>query len=101
MFYAAFVDPYGKLHSNLYFDLELYRADTFSPDTEFLSAIDFKISGKSYVDRKEAARNIANNFQDAEKPGLSYRELAMIGDYFAQIARRFGLVQEFRENGII
>lgn len=55
-----------------------------------------------YQRAKEAARNKAvewqNNFCDEN---YSYGELAYWGDYFWRLARRYGLVREFRENGII
>ena len=55
----------------------------------------------TYQQRKEAARQEAIDWQlnDADYP-YSYEGLAIIGNYFYKLARRFGLIREFRENGI-
>ena len=55
-----------------------------------------------YQKAKERAKDKAvewqSNFCDKN---YSYEELAYWGDYFWRLARRYGLVREFRENGII
>lgn len=57
---------------------------------------------KNYQTRKEAARRAAIAFQiGASAAAYSWGELAEIQEYFEKIARRFGLVREFRENAII
>lgn len=54
-----------------------------------------------YKELKERARQIAIDWQntDADFP-YSYEGLAMIGEYFYKLGKRFGLLREFRENGI-
>lgn len=55
-----------------------------------------------YQDAKEKARNEAIDWQyEFAEHDYSYGELAYWQDYFEKKARRYGLVQEFRENGII
>lgn len=55
----------------------------------------------SYQERKEAVRNEAIDWQ-CECGGLpSYGELADVQEYFEKQGRRYGLITEFRENGII
>lgn len=55
-----------------------------------------------YNERKEAARTMAIMWQqDCENHNYSWGELAFWQDYFTRLAIRYGLVQEFRENGII
>lgn len=57
---------------------------------------------KTYKDRKEEARRAAIAYQaEASAAAYSLGELAEIQAYFEKIARRFGLVREFRENAII
>lgn len=99
MFYAAFTIE-GQTHSNLYFDFEQFHRDTFSPETDIHAIVEFKTHGKSYAERKESARNTAINFQAAEIPGLSYSEIAEISAYFEKTGKRYGLLEEFRENAI-
>ena len=49
---------------------------------------------------KAAAREKAINYS-LENNNFSYYELAKISDYFYKIAKRYGLIKEFKENGII
>ncbi len=56
----------------------------------------------NYQTRKAAARDAAIMAQQeaAEQP-QSYGEIAETADRLERLARRFGLLREFRENGII
>lgn len=51
---------------------------------------------------KEEARDLTIDFQNwVSEKSLSYEELVENQDYFENMARKFNLVREFRENGII
>jgi hypothetical protein len=51
---------------------------------------------------KEEARQFAIDWQLWQsEQSLSYEQVADWQDYFAVLARQFGLTDEFRENGII
>ena len=55
-----------------------------------------------YQRAKQNARNKAVEWQsDFFNHDYSYGELAYYGEYFSRLARRYGLVREFKENGII
>lgn len=56
---------------------------------------------KTYQEKKEEVRQIAIDWQyeDGEYP-YSYEGLAMVGEYFYKLGKRYGLLREFRENGI-
>ena len=55
----------------------------------------------TYAERKENAREIAIDWQIEESErSLSYGELAEAGEYFYKLGKRYGLLREFRENGI-
>lgn len=57
---------------------------------------------KSYADLKETARQQAIEWQDwLSDHSASYGGLAIASEYFENLGRRFGLIQEFRENAII
>ena len=57
---------------------------------------------KTYQERKAAARDKAIEWQnDFENHNYSYGELAAWQEYFEKLARRYGLTEEFTENGII
>lgn len=89
---------------NFYRSWDEYYEDTFSPEVEILVLLPFEIHGKTYAERKESLRNLAIDFQHADDGDadlwLSYRELDDIGCYFNRMGRRYGLLQEFRENAI-
>lgn len=55
-----------------------------------------------YQKRKEAARQEAIDWQaDFGNHNYSYGELAFYSDYFEKKAKRYGLLREFRMEGII
>lgn len=55
-----------------------------------------------YQVAKENARNKAIEWQSGFcDQNYSYGELAYYGEYFGRLAKHYGLVREFRENGII
>ena len=55
----------------------------------------------TYAERKENARQKAIDWQleDGDYP-YSYGGIAILTDYFYRLGKRFGLLREFRENGI-
>lgn len=56
----------------------------------------------AYQRAKDRARNMAVEWQSGFcDKNYSYGELAYWQDYFSRLAKRYGLVREFRENGII
>lgn len=56
----------------------------------------------NYQQRKEQARNKAIDRQrDFENHSYSWGELAEWTGYFEKLGRRYGLTEEFKENGII
>lgn len=56
----------------------------------------------SRVKTKGQARQIAIEWQQkASEQSLSYGELIYHQEYLYKIAKKFGLVKEFKENGII
>ena len=103
MFYAHFITPHGVHVTNLYDTPSEYFNGTFSPYTEIVAVIPFEIRGKTYAERKENFRMLVLDFMTADaeaQGGLSYYEWALIGNYFKKNAKRYGLIDEFKENGI-
>ena len=61
-----------------------------------------KITGKTYQERKESARQAAIEWQGYfDNSNYSWLELCAIAEYFEKIGRRYGLLKEFFENCII
>jgi hypothetical protein len=55
-----------------------------------------------YTELKEAVRNEAIEYQnDFQNNDYSYGELTYYQDYFSKLAKKYGLIREFKENGII
>lgn len=56
----------------------------------------------TYKNRKVAARDAAIMVQqEAAEQARSWEEVAETADRLERLARRFGLLREFRENGLI
>lgn len=73
-----------------------YRPETFC-DVVFIE----NKQTREYNKAKQAARDEAVEFErTASEQNLSYAELAEAGEHFEKLGRRFGLLREFRENGI-
>lgn len=54
-----------------------------------------------YYERKEEIRQQAIEWQlDFSNHNYSYYELMEFGEYFYKLGKRYGLLKEFRENGI-
>ena len=102
-FYAAYIDGKGIEHGMM-FDSETinrYYNVTFSPDTKEVALIAFKVSGKTYQERKEDVRQKAIDFQQYNFPGLFWSDISWIVKWFITQGKRYGLLEEFRENAII
>ena len=55
-----------------------------------------------YYENKEKARQKAINWQlDFNNHNYSWLELAKWGEYFYKLGKNYGLLKEFKENGIL
>ena len=55
----------------------------------------------TYEQRKANAREETINWQyETSQKSISYAELEEAGNHFEKLGRRYGLIREFRENGI-
>ena len=62
----------------------------------------FKKKAIAAIKNKEEARELAVDWQNWQSErSMSYQEVAEWGDYFSEVAKKFGLTKEFQENGII
>lgn len=103
--FIGFYKLENKEYFNIYYKnkygYEEWRKDTFSPLCEDIITLDFKISGKTYEERKYNLEELAKSWQyDFSSLGWSYSELATIYEYFEKSGKRYGLLKVFKENGI-
>ena len=69
----------------------------------FLNLLDSFKAVKNYFENKEAVRSIAWEYQNSYSNNVVYymSEVAYIETKLELLAKRYGLLKEFRENGII
>lgn len=78
---------------------ELHRA-TFKPINWEVVILD-KIKG-NYKEKQETLTNKAIDTQNLlSMISCSWYDVSAIGEYFSRYGKRYGLLKEFRENGII
>ena len=102
--FGVFVDPNNNLQAWIYNDMEYFIQDTFSSDCNIIACLGFSVSGTSYNERKENARNIVIEFNSIvceNSIDLSYSEWSIITGIFEGYAKKYGLTKEFKENCII
>ncbi len=100
MFLASYKQD-KKQYNNIYYNYDEFYKDTFSPKTQDINILSFKVSGKTYNEKKENARNNAINYQlNFSNLNWSYLELNMIESYFQKVGKKYGLLKEFKENAI-
>ena len=105
MIYAIIRINNSEPTASLYYRRQNLYTATFSPLSDFCAVLEFKTHGKTYKDRKESARDLARDFlrydREYSGAGLSWGEYAEISAYFQTLAKRYGLTEEFTENGLI
>lgn len=99
MFYGSYVFD-GEKHAAIYDSYDLFNRDTFNPLCEEITVIPFETHGKSYADRRESVLNTAVEWSNCEAWPLSWGEVQTVADWFYRMGKRYGLLTEFRENGL-
>ena len=100
MFYAKYTLN-GEEHATLYHSFGRYIVDTFSPEINDTHIIAFRIKGTGYKARKQELRNIAIDWSNNGNAGnLSWLDTVEISDWFYRNGKRYGMLAEFRENGL-
>lgn len=98
---GVYKDTDGKIKNNIYYSYDLWFRDTFSPETETIAQIPLKVSGKTYQEKQEDLRQKAIEYQNTwSETTWSYSEIVEIDDFFYRNGKRYGLLREFKENGI-
>lgn len=60
-----------------------------------------RLKGKTYAEKQEEVRQKAKDLQAIDEGGLSYGEYALIAEYFETYGKRYGLLREFKNEGIL
>lgn len=102
--FIGYYELENEQYNNIYYKNELgyklWKEDTFS-GVYNIETLDFKISGKSYQERKASLEELAKDWQyNFSSLSWSYNELYEIGNYFYKNGKRYGLLKEFKENCI-
>ena len=93
---------YNGEESGVVYDYGLFHSKTFSPDSEWIVLGTLK-SKWTYRRKKIEVRELAiatHAFISEYDVPLSWGDVAEIGTWFEKYGRRYGLLEEFRENGI-
>ena len=99
---GVYKDTNGEIKNNIYYNFDIWFRDTFSPATEVLTCFMLKVVGETYEQKKEDLKQKAIEFQNTwQVVSWSYSEITEISDFFYKNGKRYGLLREFRENGII
>lgn len=79
-----------------------YMESCFSPVYDQLYLLNLNVvKGKTYQEKKRHLENKAIEYSNIMPLlDLSYYELAEIQNYFYKYGKKYGLLKEFRENGI-
>ncbi len=67
-----------------------------------IEELDLKISGNNYQEKKASLEELAKNWQNNfSSLSWAYSELEEITNYFYKNGKKYGLLKEFKNNGII
>ena len=95
----------NEVYFAIYYGCEGWREwhrDTFSPTCEDIEVLELRLHGNTYQEKKKNLRCLAVDWQlDFGQYSWSYAELAQVSDFFYTNGRRYGLIKEFKENGIL
>lgn len=99
MFYASYAKDDGTIEGHLFNNYLEYLdcVGTSSP----ISLIDFKVKGRTYAEKKNSLRQVAIEYTNAECGGMFTSEYAEVGRWFTHMGMRYGLSDEFVEEGVI
>lgn len=91
-----------EIINGIYTNISYGKAVSEVGQHNIISYIPLRVSGKTYAERRADLDDKAIQTQYALSVGCwSYGELAIIQSFFEKQGRRYGLTNEFRENGII
>ena len=93
----------GETDGGIYEGITYKQAVEEIGEHNIIAFIPLRVTGGSYEERKNDLRDKAISWSNngGEHQAWSYGELAYIQEFFERNGKRYGLIPEFRENGII
>lgn len=96
-----YIEQLDRITFTILHDAKTARSYTIK-GRDLISFIPLEVKGRTYAERKADLQDKAIQWSYAGgEANWSYGELVAIGDFFKINGRRYGLIREFRENGII
>lgn len=92
----------GAEETRLFWDYEHLQTHLFDPDNFLMYCMDFRIKGKTYMECKHNAidKGVQYSLLMSDFKG-GYSNLIILQDRMYIIAKRYGLLKEFKKNGVI
>lgn len=93
-------DSNGEMYDGgVVYSYDMLFNRTFSPNSEYI-VLGRGVHGKTYTNKKAHLRELAVYYSYMMDVPMSWSEVAEIGAWFEKYGRRYGLLREFRKNGI-
>ena len=96
-------NPYISMtNDNLFRMICKYHLIQFENDAFFVMSPREWNGAKTYADKRDVLRAFAQEWQSRTADfAYDYRTFAGFGSFFEEYGKKYGLLREFRENGII
>lgn len=101
MVLATWTSDDWQTYSYLFANERNYRLFEDHSKDRIFDVIRFRVSGKTYAEKKASLRDVAVNYSNAYIEGLYLEDIIEISRFFEKYGRMYGLVREFTENAII
>ena len=90
--------PVGRV----YWDWGLFFSDTFPCNIHTDSIIELSVNGKTYAQKKASVSDKARIIQEMlGECSISYFELSEIQNWLLTVGKRYGLMEEFKDNAVV
>ena len=98
----AIIKLYNQIESG-FMTYPLLFSKTFCPDSEILFVLNLEKGGKgrTYNEKKNFLREKAIAYQSCYEYIDNLQAIVEISNYFERWGKKYGLLREFKENGII
>lgn len=101
MFLATYNEGNERI-AEVFLEHQYFFNKTFSPDTDPKIEMNFSLGNGSYKDKKNKLHDMAVEISHliSNLNGLTWYEMIIISNWFERNGKRYGLLREFRAEGI-